>query len=90
MKTFRMTNDDNRLYLQNIDRVSVEKELDNLICYLREIGCHIGAKVEYPTEDIYPCEINGIKFEIISDSEESLLYSKNLNAIDYIEKRINA
>lgn len=89
MQTFRMKNDNNRLYFRNPKRIPPEDELKHIKSILKENGITISDKKEAGLDDIYSCTKDDMHFNIIFTGEETFLYSDDEGCLEKLEQMIN-
>lgn len=89
MQTFKMTDDNNRLYFKNLNRIAPKTELKNIIELLKENNVSISLKKEAGLDDIYSCNLDDMSFDIIYTGEETFLYSDDEGCIERLEQMLN-
>lgn len=83
MKTFQLSEDENRIYFQNLSRIPAEEELSEVLKVLEAAGCKIGKASEMGLDDKYECKKDGMSFSVIFTGDEAFIHTekKNIKAI---------
>lgn len=82
MKAIRFSEDEKRIYFQNLNRIPPREELAAVLKVLKDAGYKIDKPQDLCLAEVYACKKGDEQFEVLFTYEEAIIYSDEPRILD--------